>query len=149
MRTERRLAPRYPFLAMAEIIDEKENARKSSQVRDLSLQGCYVEMINPFPEGTNVMVEIYTENEFLETRAKVAYFEPKQGMGLRSMKCRSISRRFEEMAAAGQGSESELILPAATLRRAPCGLRPRTGLCATLRRRAAPLKIACGRQACL
>src|SRR5258705_11614492 len=31
MRTERRLAPRYPFLAMAEIIDEKENARKSSQ----------------------------------------------------------------------------------------------------------------------
>jgi PilZ domain len=82
MRTERRLAPRYPFLAMAEIIDEKENARKSSQVRDLSLQGCYVEMINPFPEGTNVMVEIYTENEFLEARARVAYFEPKQGMGL-------------------------------------------------------------------
>ena len=82
MRTERRLAPRYPFLALAEIIDEKENARKSSQVRDLSLQGCYVEMINPFPEGTTVVVEIYTETEFLEARAKVAYFEPKQGMGL-------------------------------------------------------------------
>ena len=82
MRTERRLAPRYPFIAMAEIIDEKENARKSSQVRDLSLQGCYVEMINPFPEGTNVVVEIYTESEFLEARARVAYFEPKQGMGL-------------------------------------------------------------------
>jgi PilZ domain-containing protein len=82
MRTERRVAPRYPFIAMAEIIDEKENARKSSQVRDLSLQGCYVEMINPFPEGTNVMVEIYTESEFLEARARVAYFEPRQGMGL-------------------------------------------------------------------
>jgi PilZ domain len=82
MRTERRLAPRYPFIAMAEIIDEKENARKSSQVRDLSLQGCYVEMINPFPEGTSVMIEIYTETEFLEARGRVAYFEPKQGMGL-------------------------------------------------------------------
>lgn len=82
MRTERRLAPRYPFIAMAEIIDEKENARKSSQVRDLSLQGCYVEMVNPFPEGTNVTIEIYTETEFLETRGRVAYFEPKQGMGL-------------------------------------------------------------------
>ena len=82
MRTERRLAPRYPFIAMAEIIDEKENARKSSQVRDLSRRGCYVEMINPFPEGTSVMIEIYTETEFLETRGRVAYFEPKQGMGL-------------------------------------------------------------------
>lgn len=82
MRTERRVGPRYPFIAMAEIIDEKENARKSSQVRDLSLHGCYVEMVNPFPEGTNVTVEIYTENEFLEARARVAYFEAKQGMGL-------------------------------------------------------------------
>jgi PilZ domain len=82
MRTERRLAPRYPFIAMAEIIDEKENSRKSSQVRDLSLQGCYVEMINPFPQGTNVTIEIYTETEFLETHATVAYFEPKHGMGL-------------------------------------------------------------------
>jgi hypothetical protein len=82
MRTERRLAPRYPFIAMAEVFDEKENARKSSKVRDLSLQGCYVEMIDPFPQGTNVTIEIYTETEFLETHAKVAYFEPKQGMGL-------------------------------------------------------------------
>src|ERR1700747_1429739 len=82
MRTERRLAPRYPFIAMAEIFDEKENPRKPSQVRDLSLQGCYVEMMDPFPQGTNVTIEIYIETEFLEAHAKVAYFEPKQGMGL-------------------------------------------------------------------
>jgi hypothetical protein len=67
---------------MAEIFDEKENARKSSQVSDLSLHGCYVEMMNPFPEGTSVTVEIYTETEFLETHATVAYLEPKEGMGL-------------------------------------------------------------------
>ena len=67
---------------MAEITDEAENARAPTQVSDLSLQGCYVEMANPFPSGTNVLIEIYTEKEFLEAHATVARFEPKQGMGL-------------------------------------------------------------------
>jgi hypothetical protein len=82
MKTERRHTPRYPFSALAEIVDEAENARTSSRVSDLSLHGCYVEMNNPFPEGTNVMIEISTETESLETRAIVAHIEPKRGMGL-------------------------------------------------------------------
>ena len=77
-----RTAARYPFIAMAEITDEEENARTSSQVSDLSLKGCYVELMNPFPHGTNVLIDIYTETESLEVRATVARFEPKQGMGL-------------------------------------------------------------------
>jgi PilZ domain len=82
MQPDRRREPRYPFIAMAEIMDEKENARTSSRVSDLSLHGCYVELNDPFPQGANVMVEIYTETEFLETPATVAFREAKQGMGL-------------------------------------------------------------------
>jgi PilZ domain len=82
MPTERRRAPRYPFIARAEIIDEKENARTSSRVSDLSVHGCYVEMMNPFPEGTTVVIEIYTETESLEAHGTVARIEPKRGMGL-------------------------------------------------------------------
>ena len=82
MQAERRRSPRYPFAAMAEITDERENARTSSKISDLSRNGCYVEMMNPFPQGTNVLIEIYTDSDFLETQATVAYFEPKQGMGL-------------------------------------------------------------------
>ncbi|MDP9339086.1 MAG: PilZ domain-containing protein [Acidobacteriota bacterium] len=82
MQVDRRREARYPFIAMAEIVDEKENARTSSRVSDLSLHGCYVELNNPFPQGTNVMIEIYTETEFLETPATVAFLEAKQGMGL-------------------------------------------------------------------
>jgi hypothetical protein len=67
---------------MAEVVDEKENVRTSSRISDLSLHGCYVEMTNPFPEGTNVMIEIYTETESLETQATVAFIETQQGMGL-------------------------------------------------------------------
>jgi PilZ domain len=72
MRIERRRTPRFPFIASAEIVDEKENARTASQVSDLSRHGYYVEMPNPFPQGTNVLVEIYTETESLEAHATVA-----------------------------------------------------------------------------
>jgi hypothetical protein len=82
MRPERRRAARFPFTATAEIIAEKQDARSPSKVTDLSLHGCYVEMTNPLPQGTNVLIEIYTETEFLETPATVAYFDPQQGMGL-------------------------------------------------------------------
>jgi PilZ domain len=82
MRAERRREPRYPFNAMAEIVDERENARTSSRISDLSLHGCYVEMNNPFPMGTSVTIEISTDTDSVETHATVAFFEPKQGMGL-------------------------------------------------------------------
>jgi hypothetical protein len=81
-RVERRREPRYPFVAMAEIVDEKERVRTSSRISDLSLHGCYVEMNDPFPPGTNVMIEICKGDELVETRATVAFFETKHGMGL-------------------------------------------------------------------
>jgi PilZ domain len=79
---ERRRELRVPFSADAEILDEQRDFRARSRVRDLSLGGCYVEMSDPFPPGKNVLVEIYTESEFLETHATVAFLEPNQGMGL-------------------------------------------------------------------
>jgi hypothetical protein len=82
MREERRRETRYPFNAMAEIVDERENARTSSRISDLSLHGCYVEMMDPFPTGTNVMIEISTDTDSLEAQATVAFYEAKQGMGL-------------------------------------------------------------------
>jgi hypothetical protein len=82
MPVERRQSPRIPFAASAEIIDESENTRSASQVCDLSLQGCFVQLPNPFPEGTPVTIEIYKDEDFVETPATVAYFVAKRGMGL-------------------------------------------------------------------
>lgn len=82
MHTERRRSPRHPFLASADITDEKENIRSASKVSDLSLEGCYVEMADPFPPGANVTIEIYTDDDFLESHATVVRYEPKTGMGL-------------------------------------------------------------------
>lgn len=82
MELERRRSPRYSFVASAEITDENENVRTTSKINDLSLQGCYVELDKPFAEGTPVMLEIYTDTEFVETHATVAFREPQIGMGL-------------------------------------------------------------------
>lgn len=79
---ERRRTPRYPFSAIAEIVDQQEDSRIESQVRDLSSGGCYVETPDPLPPGKNVMLEISSGNEFLETHATVAFCEASHGMGL-------------------------------------------------------------------
>jgi c-di-GMP-binding flagellar brake protein YcgR len=79
---QRRRAPRYAFSATAEVFDVMDDSRIRSQVRDLSSGGCYIETTDPLPPGTNVLVEIYTDTEFLETHATVAFLEPNQGMGL-------------------------------------------------------------------
>ncbi|HEY6130051.1 MAG TPA: PilZ domain-containing protein [Candidatus Acidoferrum sp.] len=82
MSVERRRSTRIPFIASAEIIDEAENTRSASQLADLSLHGCFVQLPNPFPEGTAVTIEIYKDEDFVETPATVAYLMPKRGMGL-------------------------------------------------------------------
>ena len=79
---ERRTTPRYPFSAFAEIFDHQEDSRIRSRVRDLSLGGCYVETADPLPLGKNVMIEIYTNEEFLEAHATVAFRQADHGMGL-------------------------------------------------------------------
>jgi len=82
MSVERRRSSRIGFVATAEITDEAENTRSTSQVSDLSLHGCFVQLSNPFPEGTPVTIEIYKDEDFLETPATVAYLQAKRGMGL-------------------------------------------------------------------
>jgi len=79
---ERRCTPRIPFVATAEIIDEAENTRSTSQLSDLSLHGCFVQLPNPLPEGTPVTIEIYKDEDFVETSATFAFLMPKRGMGL-------------------------------------------------------------------
>jgi c-di-GMP-binding flagellar brake protein YcgR len=79
---DRRREPRVPFVADAEIFDAQHDHRTRSRTRDLSSGGCYVETSDPLPPGQNVLIEIYTASEFLETHATVAFLEPTQGMGL-------------------------------------------------------------------
>lgn len=56
--------------------------RIASRVSEVSLHGCYLDMMNPFPKGTMVLVKISSGDAFFEAKAKVIYSQMNMGAGL-------------------------------------------------------------------
>ncbi|PYU66493.1 MAG: hypothetical protein DMG49_22160 [Acidobacteria bacterium] len=79
---EKRRSPRYSFIASAELIDERADVRIASRVSELSLHGCYLDMMNPFPKGTLVLVKISAGEAFFEAKSKIIYSQPNMGAGV-------------------------------------------------------------------
>jgi len=76
-------APRqtFPFDARAEVTPE--NSRTvSTRVRELSLQGCFLEFPTSLVTGTRVFVKIMAASEFFEAKGSVIYSQPDVGFGL-------------------------------------------------------------------
>lgn len=49
---------------------------------ELSLHGCYLDMMNPFPMGTLVLVKIAAGDAFFEAKSKIVYSQPNMGAGV-------------------------------------------------------------------
>jgi PilZ domain len=82
MNQKTRRSPRFPFIAVAEIAHTESGGKFSCRVSELSLNGCYVDMLNALPIGSEVAVKIFAESECLDANAKVIYAHPNLGMGL-------------------------------------------------------------------
>ena len=82
MRIEARRTPRYTFIATAELIEEKTDVRIATRVSELSLHGCYLDMMNPFPQNTLVLVKIFAGNDFFQAKGKIIYVQPNLGAGV-------------------------------------------------------------------
>jgi hypothetical protein len=71
------------FFASAELIEEKSEVRVASRVSELSLYGCYLDMMNPFPTDTPIRLRIWTEeNIVFQSKGKVIYSQPNMGAGV-------------------------------------------------------------------
>jgi hypothetical protein len=79
---ERRDAPRYPFICPAELMDLGGNTRISARTADLSLHGCYIDTLNPFPQETRVRLQLSKNGQQLEVQARVTVCHRGSGMGL-------------------------------------------------------------------
>jgi PilZ domain len=79
---ERRRGPRYPFIASAELIEQKADVRIASRVSELSMHGCYLDMMNPFPQGTMVLVKISAGEDFFQSKGKIVYSQMNMGAGV-------------------------------------------------------------------
>lgn len=82
MADERRRWPRYSFIATAELIEERSEARIATRVSELSRQGCYLDMMNPFPGGTVVLVKIWEGEAYFEAKSQIAYAHEHLGVGI-------------------------------------------------------------------
>ena len=82
MERERRRTPRYIFIASAELYEEQTDVRVASRVSELSLYGCYLDMMNPFPTGTIVLLKIFAGDLTFQSKAKIIYATPNVGAGV-------------------------------------------------------------------
>lgn len=79
---DRRIHPRYEFIAAVELVAAEAGARIETRVRDLSQQGCYVDTTSALPLATVTDVRITKGAQLFEARARVVYSQAGKGMGL-------------------------------------------------------------------
>lgn len=82
MDSERRRAPRYPFIADAEVIETASDTKLSAKTSDLSIGGCFLDMLNPSPVGTDIRVRISHANITFTALGRVVFNLPPMGMGV-------------------------------------------------------------------
>jgi PilZ domain len=82
MERERRRTPRYIFIASAELYEERSDVRVATRVSELSRHGCYLDMMNPFPTGTLVLLKIFAADLTFQAKAKIIYSTPNIGAGV-------------------------------------------------------------------
>jgi len=79
---KQRAVRRCPFVASAEVTELSSETCIAARTSELAVGGCYIETLNPFPEGTLVQVRILRDQGVFETKAKVVYSHSNFGMGL-------------------------------------------------------------------
>jgi PilZ domain len=81
--TKQRSVRRCPLVAVAEVTEPGAGIRLlSAQTSEFGLGGCYIDTLNPLPEGMLVQLRILRDNGVFETNAKVVYSQGRFGMGL-------------------------------------------------------------------
>ena len=75
-------SPRYPFIAIAEIIHPESGGIPGSRVAKISLNGCYVDTPKTLPLGSEVVIKIFAESECFAATAEVVFANSNSGLGL-------------------------------------------------------------------
>jgi hypothetical protein len=82
MPPELRRSPRYLFFASAEITDTASQSTMNVRTSELCRHGCYLDMMNPFLDGTPLHVRITHDGQAVDAVARVVHSKPNVGMGI-------------------------------------------------------------------
>ena len=78
----KRAVRRCSFVASVEVTDITSGTKLSARTSEIGMGGCYVDVLNPFPLGTQLNLRILRDQGVLSAKAKVAYCDQKFGMGV-------------------------------------------------------------------
>jgi len=79
---ERRSAPRYQLVLAAEVVELPRGAKLSARTADISRTGCYIDTLNPVPQGSRLRLRITHHDEIFEAIGSVVYVSQGLGMGV-------------------------------------------------------------------
>lgn len=79
---DKRRVARYSLIATAEILDIDTTTRVNARVSEISLHGCYLDVLNPLPAGSVVAIRIVRDTGVFRTKARIVYIHPGFGMGV-------------------------------------------------------------------
>ncbi len=79
---ERRSAPRNQLVLAADIVELPRGAKLSARTADISRTGCYIDTLNPVPQGARVRLRITHHDEIFEAIGCIVYVSPGLGMGM-------------------------------------------------------------------
>jgi hypothetical protein len=79
---ERRAHPRFKSLNSVELYPNNQATPIRARTGDVSLGGCFIEMPNPLPKGTEVRIALWVKELKLWARARVVTSTPGYGIGV-------------------------------------------------------------------
>ena len=82
MSAERRRTPRYQFVADAEVAEIESGTKFRVKTGDLSIAGCFLDMLNPLPDGTEIRITIFRGDSAFTALGRVVFVFPNLGMGV-------------------------------------------------------------------
>ena len=92
--SERRGGNRLSMVDTAQFTELRAQNASKARLYDLSPTGCYLEMMNPPPQGTEIRVRLNLSGKPFEAQAVVVRCEPNMGMGVRFTQ---IDSAFQEV----------------------------------------------------
>lgn len=74
--------PRFPFVAILIATDLLSKIAFTARTSDLSLGGCYIDSVNPPPQGTTITIELVHKNRSFHALGRVVYSQHNMGAGI-------------------------------------------------------------------
>jgi PilZ domain len=80
--SEKREVPRFMFIATVDIMEPVSDVHISGRISELSRKGCYVDILNTLPVGTQISLCVTRDQGTFSVLGKIIYVQEGMGMGV-------------------------------------------------------------------